>query len=368
MRTMKFLLALAAMALSAPVQARAPIDCPLRDAPFSAQSPLIDLLLSPAAKAVLDRETGGRIDKLPPMFLNTQPPTFGAILTLKENATWTGLSPSRLEAVDQALRALPVTPADRAARCARYDNDRPHFDFPRDRGKPRILIFEKINGFKDTPSVEAARAALVAMAQRKGWYIAATQSGGAINPATLRQFDVVFWNNVSGDVLTLSQRRALQRYLERGGGFVAVHGSAGDFNYFWDWYADSLIGARFIGHTLAPQFQNARIVVDRQHPLAASLPAEWTMTDEWYSFRGDPRAKGANVLLSLDEASYNPVGPMGTDIRMGSHPLAWTNCIKNGRMFYSAIGHKPETYAEPNHVKLLEAAIEWAATARRACR
>ena len=36
-------------------------------------------------------------------------------------------------------------------------------------------------------------------------------------------------------------------------------------------------------------------------------------------------------------------------------------------MFYSAIGHRPETYSQPQNVTLLEAAIEWAATDRKAC-
>jgi uncharacterized protein len=36
-------------------------------------------------------------------------------------------------------------------------------------------------------------------------------------------------------------------------------------------------------------------------------------------------------------------------------------------VFYSAIGHRPETYSEPNHVRLLENAIGWAATDRNAC-
>jgi uncharacterized protein len=46
---------------------------------------------------------------------------------------------------------------------------------------------------------------------------------------------------------------------------------------------------------------------------------------------------------------------------MGDHPIAWTKCIGDGRSFYSAIGHRPETYSEPHNVRLLEHAIVWAA-------
>lgn len=351
--------AIAAWTVALPAAAQPVLDCPLRDAPFSIESPLIDLLLSPAARDVLNKAAPGRFERLPPRFAGTEPPTFAAILTLREASRFTGLDAKAVAALDPQLRALPVTQADKAARCARYDNERPAFSLPA--GKPRLLLFEKINGFRDDPSVKAAHAAFLAMAKRKGWTIATADKGGAINPATLSQFDAIIWNNISGDVLTLSQRDALKTYLENGGAFIAVHGSGGDPVYFWDWYADRLIGARFAGHPMEPQFQDARVVVQSpSHPIARKLPREWVMNDEWYSFKTNPRSAGAQVILSLDESSYKPVGPMGVDLKMGDHPLAWTNCLGKGRTFYSAIGHRPETYSQPQHVALLEAAVEWA--------
>ncbi|MBV1686710.1 ThuA domain-containing protein [Novosphingobium sp. G106] len=353
-------------AIAANASARPVTDCPLRDAPFSIDSPLVDIMLSPAAKAVLDKAAPERFSKLPPRFAGTTPPTFAAIITPREGTAMAGIKPDALPAIDAELRALPVTAADKVARCARYDNDVPRFDLPA--GKPHLLLFEKINGFKDEPSVNAAHAAFLAMAERKGWAIAVTDKAGAFNPATLRRFDAVIWNNISGDVLSLSQRRAFQGWLEQGGAYIGVHGSAGDPAYFWDWYADKLLGARFLAHPMAPQFQNARVVVDKTHPISQTLPAEWTMNDEWYSFKTNPRAAGAKVIATLDESTYKPVGMMNIDLRMGDHPIAWTNCIGKGRMFYSAIGHRPETYSEPHYVAMLETAIDWAAVSgKNAC-
>jgi uncharacterized protein len=347
-------------------QARPVTDCPNRDAVFSADSPMIDLMLSPAASAIIAKEMPARTASLLPASISgTTTPSFMAILSLREAALFTGMDVAKMPEVDAELRALPVTAADKVARCARYDNDVPRFDLPK--GKPRLLMFEKINGFKDTPSVNAAHAAFLAMAERKGWAIVSTEKGGAFNPATLKQFDAVIWNNISGDVLTLSQRKAFQAFLNRGGSFVAVHGSAGDPVYFWDWYPDKLIGARFLAHPMAPQFQEARVVVNTAHPLAKGLPSEWNMTDEWYSFRTNPRTAGANVIATLDESSYKPDGPMGLDLRMGDHPIAWTNCMGQGKVFYSAIGHRPETYSQPQYVALLESAIGWATDKKQKC-
>jgi uncharacterized protein len=367
-------LGLTAMAVlgARPAAAMPVTDCPGRDAPFSLESPLVDVLLSPAAADVVEQALPGELAKMPALITGTKAPTFGAILTLGDAVRFIrggkqdAESAARLAAIGAVLPTLPVTKADKAARCARYDNDVPKFTLGK--GRPRVLLFEKINGFRDGPSVDAARAMFVAMAARKGWELAITDKGGAFNARTLARFDVVVWNNISGDVLTLSQRKAFQTYLQRGGSFVGMHGTAGDPAYFWDWYADKLIGARFAGHPNNPQFQDARIAVDQRHPLAAGLPAEWTMNDEWYSFATNPRAAGALVLLTLDERSYSPEGWPGQNLRMGvDHPLAWSNCIGKGRMFYSAIGHRPETYSHPLHVAMIEAAMTWAATAHKAC-
>jgi type 1 glutamine amidotransferase len=343
-------------------------DCALGDAPFSSALPLIDLLLSPQAATVVARHMPGATDRLPKQMFGTTPPSFAAIITLKELAGMGGRpeadSTPALSAMDAELKNLPVTPADRVARCARYDNDRPDLAIPP--GRPRLLLFEKINGFKDTPSVNAAHAAFLAMAKANGWSIAVTDKGGAITPASLRRFDAVIWNNISGDVLTLSQRAALKGWLEHGGAFIGVHGSAGDSVYWWDWYVDDLIGARFAGHPFPRQFQTARVVIDDPaSPIAAGLPKDWSLTEEWYSFKNNPRANGAHIIATLDESTYDPTFMAKQDLRMGKdHPIIWTRCIgaghDKGRMFYSAIGHRPEMYADPRYVQLLTNAVNWA--------
>jgi type 1 glutamine amidotransferase len=348
-----------ALGLAAPVGARNVIDCPLRDQAYSVDSPLIDVLLKPEAKAIVEREAPALLKTGPPMMQNTTPPTFASILSLRILASFEHVSDDSLSRILEALAALPITDADRTARCARYDNDQPILNVPK--GHPRLLLFDKINGFRDEPSVEAANAALRKMAERNGWALVATNKGGAITAATLKKFDAVIWNNVSGDVLTLTERSALRRYIEGGGGFVAFHGAAGDPAYFWDWYVDTLIGARFIGHPMSPQFQEARVVVEDQGSIAGDLAPGWRMTDEWYSFETSPRKNGAHIIATLDESTYSPIGMGNQDLRMGDHPIAWTRCVGKGRSFYSAIGHRPETYSDPHYETLLEHAILWAA-------
>lgn len=337
------------------------LDCPLRDAPFSIDSPLVDLLLSPAATALLEEALPGMLENMPPHMSRTEAPTFAAIVSARTLGRMARLPAQNLEALDEKLSGLEVTDTDRVARCARYDNEAPTFE-PSE-AETRVLVFHKINGFDHGPSVTAATHAIQALGEQLGWDVVVTDKGGAFNPDTLSAFDAVIWNNVSGDVLTLSQRAAFEDYINGGGGFLGIHGSGGDSVHFWEWYVDTLIGARFIGHPTDPKLQVAQIGVE-EHPdgIGEALLPGWSMSDEWYSFAGNPRDGGAQVIATLDESTYQPVGRGGQDLRMGEdHPIAWSRCVGEGRALYTAIGHRPEVYHIPENLLLLRDALAWVA-------
>ncbi len=336
------------------------LDCPVAFQPYSsARTTLLDFLPNPAAKAVVDRDLPGFFAKLPPIVTKSAPPTLADIMTIRTMVEFAPIPESALNKLDEDLARVPVTREAAVARCARYDHTPPVL--PKDLSHPSILVFSKSNGFRDDPSVNAAAAALKAMAEREHWSVFSTENAAVFNATDLSRFDVVVWNNVSGDVLTIPQRRDFQAYIENGGGYAGLHGSGGDFYYDWDWYADRLLGARFKSHPMSPQFQAAKLKVDDpNNPIVRGLPPEWTMTDEWYSFQNDPRQKGAQVLVTLDESTYQPVAGK-LDLHMGDHPIAWTQCLGKGRSFYTAIGHRPESYSEPNTNKLIQQGVAWAA-------
>lgn len=237
---------------------------------------------------------------------------------------------------------------------------------PADIKRPAILVFSKTNGFRHGDSMPVATKMFAAMAKEKGWGIYQTENGATFSPELLARFDTVVFNNVSGDPFTPEQRAAFKGWLEQGGGFVGVHASGGDYSYAWDWYVNDLIGAQFIGHPMNPQFQKATVKIeDATHPATKHLPETWSRTDEWYSFDASVRKKpGYTVLATLDETSYAPYFKMmfrNQNIRMGKdHPIIWTHCIGKGRALYSALGHTPESYREPEYIQLLTGAIGWA--------
>lgn len=337
------------------------LDCPLRDTGYSVELPVMEILLKPEARAVVDRHMPGVLDNMPPHFISSEPPSLSAIIPFSSLAGMTGTAAEVVQKIEEELRALEVSDADRRARCARYDNEVPAFELGE--SEANVLVFHKINGFDHGPSVDAATAAIKVLAEQLGWAVAVTDKAGVFNADTLAQFDVVVWNNNSGDVLTLTQRKAFETYMNNGGGFLGIHGSGGDSLYLWEWYADELLGGRFIGHPSDPQFQHARVDIEASKSGIGSANAPgWTMKDEWYSFQKSARELGADVVATLDESTYVPEGMRGQDLRMGDdHPIAWTRCVGEGRSFYSAIGHRPEVYHMPENLILLRDGLQWAA-------
>tara|TARA_R110001592_G_scaffold260403_1_gene524956 strand:+ start:62685 stop:63488 length:804 start_codon:yes stop_codon:yes gene_type:complete len=241
-------------------------------------------------------------------------------------------------------------------------------ELPANLDEKAILIFSKTNGFRDDKQIATANAVLTDIAQRSGWTSFVTENAAVFNQLQLQNFRAVVWNNVSGNVLTKDQREAFKAWIEQGGGFVGLHGAGGDPSYDWQWYENGLIGAKFNGHTLGPQIQEATLLIESSdHPVTAGLDTVWVRSDEWYSFVDNPRDKGYQILITIDERSYLPVKGLlpflkPKDIRMGAdHPLVWSHCVGKGRALYSALGHTAASYEEPEHQQLLAGAISWAA-------
>lgn len=223
-----------------------------------------------------------------------------------------------------------------------------------------VLVLSKTNGFRDPEQIDAAKKVLTDLVRKQGRDVFETENAAVMNPRDLARFGTVVFNSTSGNIFDEGQRAAFKAWVERGGGVVLLHGAGGDPKYDWNWWPEVLIGAQFIGHTGRPkQFQQATIdVIDRGHPATRGLPAKWVRTEEWYSFDRIPSGNGTRILATLDETTYEPFPER---VRMGKpHPIIWTRCIGRGRVIFSALGHKAETYAEPLHQVLISGAIRWA--------
>ena len=225
--------------------------------------------------------------------------------------------------------------------------------------KGAVLIVSKTNGWRHFEHIPHSNVVLGEIAGTLGRKSFTTENAAVFNDRDLRHFAVVVLNSASGAFMTSEQQAALERFVARRGGVVALH-AAGDDSHKEPWYDATIIGTTFIGHPGGDDhIQSAKVVVAQpQHPVMAGVPREWMLRDEWYSFSGNPAARGMTVLAQVDEASYRP----GAKLAMGAaHPVMWVNSHAKGRVFYSALGHEPEAYDDPNVHRVLTNAIRWAA-------
>ncbi|WP_123380395.1 ThuA domain-containing protein [Pseudokineococcus lusitanus] len=200
-----------------------------------------------------------------------------------------------------------------------------------------VLVFTETAGFRHS-SIETGVAAVEAMGAEHGFSVDwADDSEGVFTAENLAGYDTVVWLSTTGDVLDEAEQEAFEDYVRAGGGYAGIY-AASDTEYEWPWYGE-LVGAYFASH---PQVQSAVVEVeDADHPSTAHLPERWERTDEWYSFRDNPRGD-VHVLASLDESTYDT----GSGA-MGDHPIAWCHEHDGGRAWYTGLGHTEESWAEP---------------------
>ena len=236
-----------------------------------------------------------------------------------------------------------------------YDTVAPTLPGNIDKG---VLIVSKTNGWRHLEHIPHSNAVLAGIAKDLGRPSYTTENAAIFNDDQLRHFSVVVLNSASGDFLTADQRAAFARFVARGGGVVALH-AAGDNSHTAPWYVDTFLRTKFTGHPGGEDhIQTARVLIDEpKHPVMAGVTQPWMPVDEWYSFDVNPQTRGMKVLMRVDESSYRP----GAKLAMGKdHPLIWTNPAAKGRVIYSALGHLPESYDDPNHRRILVNAIRWA--------
>jgi type 1 glutamine amidotransferase len=158
-------------------------------------------------------------------------------------------------------------------------------------------------------------------------------------------------------------KAAFQDYIEQGrGGWVGLHHATllGEFDGYpiWPWFSDFMGGIRFKNY-IAKRVSGTVVVEDAAHPCFAGLPPKFVVhKEEWYTWDKDPRPN-VHVLARVDESTYQP----DSDIKMGDHPVIWTNEKMKARNVYIQIGHHPTLFDNDAYKSLLRNAILWAAGA-----
>jgi len=98
-------------------------------------------------------------------------------------------------------------------------------------------------------------------------------------------------------------------------------------------------------------------VEDKSHPCMKGVPESFIIPkEEWYTYDRSPRAN-VRVLASVDEATYSDPSA----VRMGDHPVIWTNERMAARNVYIFMGHGPWLFENEAFTAIFRNAIVWAA-------
>ncbi len=219
--------------------------------------------------------------------------------------------------------------------------------------KKNVMVFSKTAGFRHT-SIKEGREFLTDLGKKEGFDVYLTENSEDFTEEKLKNYHLVIFLNTTGDVLDPARQADFERFIQAGGGYMGIH-AASDTEYSWPWYND-LMGGYFASHPgrNVSNVQNGKmIVLDKNHPSTAHLPAEFERKDEFYDFKSLKKDL-LKFLIRVDEDSYKE-GKMGD-----FHPMSWYHEYDGGKAFYTNYGHTPETFVEPLMVQHLLGGIKWA--------
>ncbi len=180
---------------------------------------------------------------------------------------------------------------------------------------------------------------------------------GRINADTLKKFDVVlfFTTGKKGDEfgppMTDDEEKQLSDWVKAGHAFAGTH-CATDTLYTTPY--GQLIGALFQTH---PAQQKIRLKVeDPKHPAAKGFTDGMEYFDEWYIFREAPYSRdNLHIILSMDPTSFKP-----NYVRKDNdYAISWCHDVGKGKVFYTSMGHRRETWRDPRFQESLIGGLKW---------
>jgi len=227
-----------------------------------------------------------------------------------------------------------------------------------------ILVIGQTKGFEHD-SISDGMVAIYNMGRDSGLWDAVLRSDVELitkkdlgrNAKNLGYFDAMIFVSTTGELdLDDSQKKDMMSFIKDDGkGFVGVH-AALDTNYKWPEYGE-MIGGWFDEHPWST-FSAPIVNEDPSFPAVRHLPGAFVKYDEIYQAKEWSREK-VNVLLSLDPARLNYVNNPACPQGGPRFRRSLGQNVRQGRVFYSTLGHTQEAWNDPDVRKMYFEAIRW---------
>jgi hypothetical protein len=224
----------------------------------------------------------------------------------------------------------------------------------------RVIALAEHGGIHK-PFVDAAKVWLARCASENNFTVDYIEDTEKIDDAFLAKYDLFIQLNYPPYNWTDIAKAAFIKYIEQGkGGWIGFHHATllGEFDGFqmWPWFHQFMGGIRFKNY-IATFVTGTVTVEDKNHPAMRGIPSSFVIeNEEWYTYDTSPRPN-VHVLASVDEKTYKP----STDLKMGDHPVIWTNKHYKARNIYIFMGHHAELFDNQAFTNIFKDSILWAA-------
>ncbi len=227
-----------------------------------------------------------------------------------------------------------------------------------DAKRGRMLMVTDSQGFKhgavtrDKEKLSPAEISITQLGQSSGLFtVDCTQNAKAdFTKENLAKYDMVFFYTTGNlGIAEADLDYFFKEWLpSEGHGFIGAHSASdtyGDYQPYWD-----LVGGTFNGHPWNAGETVTITVHDTAHPGTKRGGASSRSRTKSTSTRIGSR-EGAGV----DEPQHG----QNTDEKAVPRAVSWVKNYGHGRVFYTNLGHNPETWANPTFVKSMEGGIRW---------
>jgi len=247
-----------------------------------------------------------------------------------------------------------------------------------------VLVFTKSSGFEHEvvkqkdgkPSIMDN--AITELSKKDGYSVVSSKDGRIFDSAEFDGFGaVVFFT--TGDLLEAGTDKqppmtaaGKQKFLDSihgGKGFVGVHAASDTFHTKPDTkdlssryvaYGEKsdpylrVVGGEFIIHGSTPRLQTCKVVLnDPKFPGLEGVSSPVEFTEEWYSLKDF--MTDMHVIATLDTD-----GMKGNCYQRKPYPVMWARMHGKGRVFYTAMGDRPENWQIPFFLNSLGGGIRFA--------
>jgi uncharacterized protein len=239
----------------------------------------------------------------------------------------------------------------------------------------KVLFFTKSSGYQHAvikrnkeDELSYAEQILVDLGKRHGYDVTATKDGRYFSPDRLADFDAaVFYT--TGDLTTEGLDKqppmpkdgpdTLLKWVESGKGFLGLHSADDTFLTPVDANLHDtgpihpyikMLGGEFNKHG---KQQNSRVLAKETTFGPIQGLKDFELFEEWYKVKN--LSPDLHVILVQDTQSM----PAEEYKQLKPYPQTWARMHGKGRVFYTSLAHREETWKMPLFENLLLGALAW---------